>query len=142
MDAKKIAYYAMLIACASLIISVNNYFRFGGVKDYQRMILQMEYHLETKTNLNNAMNQLKEAGSMSAEKSREEVEKRLTSAGQILGLAILTAETEDKKVISELKDEVGLMKEEEALKSAGFSKRLSELTSKVKEVTEKPLKRK
>ncbi|MFH1429179.1 MAG: hypothetical protein ABIH39_05480 [Candidatus Margulisiibacteriota bacterium] len=137
-DPKKLAIYAILISLTSLIISINNYFRFGGINDIKRMIIKMELRLETKQNLEKAIANLWEAGRLgTSENGRDEIKTRLNRAIQLLGIAKITAGQEDKLYISDIKDQLGKINQTQFKKMQSFQSSIDNVIKKIQKIADK-----
>ena len=134
-DAKRLAIIAIVISTAALIISVNNYFRFGGFKDVQNMMLTLESTFETKYNIRTALDQLHEASLMGdAIKDSESFKARIDSATQLLGIAKVTAKANDQKTITEVKEQLRKISDEELWKKHSLTQAINQMRDRLRGV--------
>ena len=134
-DVKRLAIIAIIISTASLIISVNNYFRFGGIKDVQNILITLESNFETKYNIRTALDQLQEASLLGdSQNNSSALKMRIDNASQLLGLAKITAKSKDQKTIVEVKEQLRKMSENELWQKHPISQSINQMRDRLRGV--------
>ena len=136
---KTVSIITLIIAILALSLSIINTVRINSIHEIKKVLVEMEFQLETRNYLSTALADLKEALNMvKAHKDWKVIRKKINNSAQLLGIARVTAKSSDRQKISLLRKNLNQISVSRRTARQPLKESLENLSNQIKLLLDRP----